>query len=449
MQPSDRLDPQPWMTAPETVAVMAALSAAAGEARFVGGCVRDALLGRKVRDVDIATHEPPERVMNLLKRAGIKAIPTGIKHGTVTAVTGAKHFEITTLRRDVETYGRHAKVEYTDDWQADAARRDFTMNALFCGADGTIYDPFGGLADLRAQRVRFVGDPETRIREDVLRLLRFFRFHAHYGKPPPDAAALAACRSLAPLLPTLSGERICAETLKLLSAPQPADVIDLMGETGVRAHFLPEATRNDRLRALVAIEGSAPRDLVPRTDPLRRLAALLDGSEAERAGGGDAAALLECGARPADRPCRRPRAVARSRCAGAPPADLSAGAGALPRSRADRVGGGRRRRRSDGSARDRGMDRCIAVRRRVACAAISAEGTRRREARRPPGPRRRPPDGDARRLVDRRRFSGGPGSMHGQAEGAFHYGHITSGGRLMRMASMLPPVFRPKSVPRS
>jgi poly(A) polymerase len=302
MQPSDRLDPQPWMTAPETVAVMAALSAAGGEARFVGGCVRDALVGRKVRDVDIATHEPPERVLNLLARAGIKAIPTGIKHGTVTAVIGARHFEITTLRRDVETYGRHAKVEYTDDWQADAARRDFTMNALFCGADGSIYDPFGGAADLRAQRVRFVGDPEARIREDVLRLLRFFRFHAHYGKPPPDAAALAACRSLAHLLPTLSGERICAETLKLLSAPEPADVIDLMGEAGVLANFLPEATRNDQLRALVALESSAPRDLMPRTDPLRRL-------RGRRAGGGDAAAALECGARPSDRPRRRSRAV--------------------------------------------------------------------------------------------------------------------------------------------
>jgi poly(A) polymerase len=280
MQPSDRLDPQPWMTAPETVAVMAALSAAGGEARFVGGCVRDALLGRKVRDVDIATHEPPERVMNLLKRAGIKAVPTGIKHGTVTAVIGPRHFEITTLRRDVETYGRHAKVEYTDDWQADAARRDFTMNALFCGADGVLYDPFGGLADLGAQRVRFVGDPESRIREDVLRLLRFFRFHAHYGKPPPDAAALAACRELAPLLPTLSGERICGETLKLLSAPQPADVIELMQENGVLAHVLPEATEIGRLRALVAIEAVSPRDLVPRVDPIRRLAALLDGSEA-------------------------------------------------------------------------------------------------------------------------------------------------------------------------
>src|SRR5215468_4177027 len=271
MQPSERLDPQPWMIAAETVAVMAALAAAGGEARFVGGCVRDALLGRKVSDIDIATHEPPERVMNLLSRAGIKAIPTGIKHGTVTAVVGVRHFEITTLRRDVETYGRHARVEYTDDWAADAARRDFTMNALFCSADGTIYDPFGGLADLRAQRVRFVGDPAERIREDVLRLLRFFRFHAHYGKPPPDPPALAACRDLAHLLPTLSGERVCAETLKLLSAPQPADVVDLMRESGVLAHFLPEATGIDRMRALVAAEAVAPRDLVPRPDPLRRL----------------------------------------------------------------------------------------------------------------------------------------------------------------------------------
>ena len=279
MQPSHRLDPQSWMTAPETAAVMAALAAAGGEARFVGGCVRDALLGRGVSDIDIATHEPPERVMNLLARAGIKAIPTGIKHGTVTAVVGAKHFEITTLRRDVETYGRHAKVEYTNDWQADAARRDFTMNALFCGADGTIYDPFGGLADLRARRVRFVGEAEARIREDVLRLLRFFRFQAHYGHPPPDADALGACRRLAHLLPTLSGERVCGETLKLLRAPDPAAIVELMREIGVLAHFLPEATRIDRLRRLVAIEGGAARGLVSPGDAVRRLAALLDGSE--------------------------------------------------------------------------------------------------------------------------------------------------------------------------
>jgi poly(A) polymerase len=279
MQPSDRLEPQPWMTAPETVAVMAALAAAGGEARFVGGCVRDALLGRKVSDIDIATHEPPERVMNLLARAGIKAIPTGIRHGTVTAIVGARHFEITTLRRDVETYGRHAKVEYTNDWHADAARRDFTINALFCGVDGRIYDPFGGLADLRARRVRFVGDPDSRIREDVLRLLRFFRFYAHYGSPPADAAALAACRRLAHLLSTLSGERVCGETLKLMKAPEPAGIIELMRENGVLPHVLPEATRIDRLRALVAIEESLGSELVAGVHPIRRLAALLDGSE--------------------------------------------------------------------------------------------------------------------------------------------------------------------------
>jgi poly(A) polymerase len=279
MKPRDWLEPQPWMTAPETAAVMTAVSAAGGEARFVGGCVRDALLGRAVRDIDIATHEPPERVMNLLARAGIRAIPTGIKHGTVTAVIGARHFEITTLRRDVETYGRHAKVEYTDDWAADAARRDFTMNALFCGAGGAIYDPFGGLDDLRARRVRFVGDAEARIREDVLRLLRFFRFYAHYGSPPPDPDALAACSRLAHLLPTLSGERVCGELLKLMDAPEPAGVLELMRDAGVLSQVIPEATRIGRLQQLVAIEGASPRDLVPRRDAIRRLAALLDGSE--------------------------------------------------------------------------------------------------------------------------------------------------------------------------
>lgn len=280
MQPSGRLEPQSWMTAPETAAVMAALASAGGEARFVGGCVRDALIGRSVSDVDVATHEPPERVLNLLARAGIKAIPTGIKHGTVTAVIGTRHFEITTLRRDLETYGRHAKVEYTNDWQADAARRDFTMNALFCDANGAIYDPFGGLADLRARRVRFVGDPEARIREDVLRLLRFFRFHAHYGSAPADPSALAACSRLAHLLPTLSGERVRGETLKLMDAPEPASVVELMRENDVLSHFLPEATRIDRLRGLVEIERALPTDLIPPVDPIRRLAVLLDGSGA-------------------------------------------------------------------------------------------------------------------------------------------------------------------------
>lgn len=277
MEPSGRLDPQPWMTASETREVVAALTADGADVRFVGGCVRDAVIGRPVRDVDIATHDPPEQVMRLLERAGITAVPTGLKHGTVTAVVGASHFEITTLRRDVETFGRHATVEFTNDWAADAARRDLTMNALFCAPDGRLYDPFGGLADLRARRVRFVGDARTRIREDVLRLLRFFRFYAHYGTPPPDPEALAAARELAPLLPTLSGERVCGETLKLLAAPDPAAVLALMRDDDVLGHFLPEGSAIARLGAMVTVEGVVPARLVPAADPIRRLAALIDG----------------------------------------------------------------------------------------------------------------------------------------------------------------------------
>lgn len=265
------------MTAPETGAVVGALTADGAEVRFVGGCVRDAVIGRPVKDIDIATHDAPERVMALLAKAGITVVPTGLKHGTVTAVIGKAHFEITTLRRDVETFGRHATVAFTNDWAEDAARRDLTINALFCDPDGRLFDPCGGLADLKARRVRFVGDAETRIREDVLRLLRFFRFYAHYGTPPPDAEALAAARKLAPLLPTLSGERVRAETLKLLLAPDPAAVVALMRDDGVLAHFLPEGTNVARLAALVTVEGIAPARLVPQADAIRRLAALLDG----------------------------------------------------------------------------------------------------------------------------------------------------------------------------
>jgi poly(A) polymerase len=281
MAAGEQLDPQPWMTAPETQTVIAALSAGGAELRFVGGCVRDAILGRPVSDIDIATHDPPARVMELLQAAGIRAIPTGIAHGTVTAVLGKAHFEITTLRRDVETDGRHAKVAFTADWREDAARRDLTINAIFCAPDGKLYDPFGGLADLSAGRIRFVGDPRARIREDVLRLLRYFRFYAHYGKPPPDGDALAACRELAPLLPTLSGERVAAELLKLLRAPDPAAVLLLMRGESVLAHVLPEAATGPgiaTLRALVTLEG-----LGPGADALRRLAALIDPAQGEAA----------------------------------------------------------------------------------------------------------------------------------------------------------------------
>ncbi|WP_245985916.1 CCA tRNA nucleotidyltransferase [Azospirillum thermophilum] len=272
-----RLAPQPWMTDEESRAVIAALAAGGADARFVGGCVRDAWLGRPVKDVDIASHAPPERVMELLKAAGITAVPTGIDHGTVTAVINRKHFEITTLRRDVETDGRHARVEFTDDWVEDAARRDLTMNALSCTPDGNVYDPFGGLADMAAGRVRFVGEARKRIEEDVLRLLRFFRFHAHYGRGDPDPEALEACEALAPRLPTLSGERVRGELFRLLTAPDPGAVWRLMIGHGVMAHLLPQATgvaRLDRLARLAHDLGEAP-------DPLRRLAAVL---EVDRAG---------------------------------------------------------------------------------------------------------------------------------------------------------------------
>ena len=274
-----RLEPQPWMTAPQTRKVLKALKPGEAPARFVGGAVRDALLGRPVSDVDIATPLPPEAVLALLTKARIKAVPTGIEHGTVTAVVPPKHFEITTLRRDVETFGRHARVAFTDDWRADAERRDFTMNALFLDADGTIHDYVGGLDDVAARRVRFVGDPETRIREDVLRLLRFYRFHAQIERGAADEAARAACRALASLLPTLSAERVAAELLKLLAAADPLPTLVLMAVDEVLPVLLPEATRPDRLAALIAID--------PWNDPLRRLAALIE------VDGAGAAALAE------------------------------------------------------------------------------------------------------------------------------------------------------------
>jgi len=274
---SERIAPQDWMTAPATRRVMTAFADAGIEARFVGGCVRDALLGRTVTDIDIATPAPPDRATSILEAAGIAVHPTGVKHGTVTAVADHRPFEITTLRRDVENFGRHARVEFTDDWQADAARRDFTMNAISCGPDGALFDYFGGIDDARAGRVRFVGNAEDRIREDVLRLLRLFRFQAHYGKTPLDAGALAAAEKMAPELVTLSGERIRNETLRLLAAPDPLPVLTTMRDRGVLAHFLPEATQPQRLAGLVRLENSVAgvEALTVKPDPIRRLAALL------------------------------------------------------------------------------------------------------------------------------------------------------------------------------
>ena len=263
-----QIAPQPWMVEPATRAVLGALSAGGVEVRFVGGSVRDALLGRPIGDIDIATPASPERVIDLLEKSGIKVVPTGLAHGTVTAVVPPRHFEITTLRRDVETYGRRARVAFDADWAADAARRDFTINAIFLAPDGRIDDPVGGLADLRARRVRFVGDPATRIAEDLLRLLRYYRFEARFGTGIGDPQARAACRTAAHLLPTLSRERIAQELIKLLDTPDPIAVLRMMQEDGVLAVVLPEAHRLDRLQRLIAIEAGP--------DPLRRLAALIE-----------------------------------------------------------------------------------------------------------------------------------------------------------------------------
>ncbi len=278
-EPVGQLGPQAWLTAPATRAVLAALTADGGEVRFVGGCVRDSVLRRPVRDIDIATHDQPEKVMTLLERAGIRAIPTGIDHGTVTAMVpgeaGNAHFEITTLRRDVETDGRRAKVSFDADWTTDAARRDFTMNALFCDAEGRIYDPFDGLPDLGAGRVRFVGNAMKRVDEDALRILRFYRFYAHFGNPPANPDAMAACRKQAQKLTTLSGERIAGELARLLEAPDPATILLLMRDERVLQHILPEAEDFGRLRVLTFLDTRGlMRDAI-KADPLRRLAAVL------------------------------------------------------------------------------------------------------------------------------------------------------------------------------
>lgn len=254
---------------------MAALSAQGDEARFVGGCVRDSILKRPVNDIDIATPAPPQKVMSLLAAAGIKAIPTGIKHGTVTAVIGKRHFEITTLRIDVATYGRGADIAYTDDWTQDAARRDFTVNAMSCTPQGDIFDPYGGLEDLGQGRIRFVGDARRRITEDVLRLLRFFRFHAAYGRPPLDVEARNACRDLAYRLPELSGERVRGEMFRILTGANPADTLILMREETALDYILPEARNIARLRVIEWLSTRALKIDGLDPSPIRRLAAVI------------------------------------------------------------------------------------------------------------------------------------------------------------------------------
>jgi poly(A) polymerase len=266
---SDRLRRMRGMTK-----LLAALGAAEGLTRYVGGAVRDDLLDLPVNDVDFATRLRPEQVVERLQSAGLKAVPTGIEHGTITAVSDGHPYEVTTLRRDVETFGRHATVSFTDDWKEDAARRDFTINALTADPlSGEIFDYFEGLDDLAERRVRFIGDPFDRIAEDHLRILRFFRFHARFGVGAPDSAALDACTARANDLMALSRERIADELLKLLAVDDPSPTVRVMVERSILAPVIPEIGPEspDSLFALVAAEreaGFAP-------EPLRRLSSLL------------------------------------------------------------------------------------------------------------------------------------------------------------------------------
>jgi poly(A) polymerase len=265
-----RIELQAWMAWPSTRRVIAALEAAGGAPRFVGGCVRNAIMGRPVTDIDIATPLRPEAVIEALKAAGLKAVPTGIEHGTVTAVTDRTPFEITTLRRDVETDGRRAVVAFTDDWREDAQRRDFRLNAVYADGEGRLYDPTGaGVDDAKAGRIVFVGDAEARIREDYLRILRFFRFYAWYGAGELDGEGLRTSAALKAGLKTLSAERVSKELLKLLAADDPVPAARLMADAGVLAEVAPEASDLDRLEAV------ARSGLEAAGDPLLRLAAML------------------------------------------------------------------------------------------------------------------------------------------------------------------------------
>ena len=263
------------------------------DARLVGGVVRDLLANRPITDVDMATPQPPEAVLHALQQAGVRAVPTGLEHGTVTAVIDAAPYEITTLRRDEETDGRHARVSWTADWREDAQRRDFTINALSLDRAGGLHDYFGGQADLAAGHVRFVGDAVLRIQEDALRILRYFRFQARYGRGQPDASALQAISSQVALLRGLSVERIWSELKRILAGPQVIETLHLMEQAGVLAEIMPGGASLARLERLVAT--GAPRDplllLVALAHQPRQVVQRLKVSRAES---GFVQALLRC-----------------------------------------------------------------------------------------------------------------------------------------------------------
>lgn len=270
-----------WLNAPGLQALLAALSAEGHEARIAGGAVRNALLGAAVSDVDIATTTTPDETERRAQAAGFRTVPTGKEHGTITVIVDGRGYEVTTLRADVETNGRHARVVFGTDWQQDAERRDFTINALYATATGEVIDLVGGLADLESRTLRFIGDAEQRIREDYLRILRFFRFFAWYGGGRPDADGLRACVRLKDGLAGLSAERVWSELRKLLAAPDPSRALLWMRQSGVLTAILPESEKwgIDAIHGLVAAE----RDLGWTPDPLLRLEAILPPDEARMA----------------------------------------------------------------------------------------------------------------------------------------------------------------------
>ncbi|SFI91150.1 CCA tRNA nucleotidyltransferase [Aerobium aerolatum] len=275
---ADRVD---WLNAPGLQALLAALSAEGHEARIAGGAVRNALLGAAVSDVDIATTTTPDETERRAQAAGFRTVPTGKEHGTITVIVDGRGYEVTTLRADVETNGRHARVVFGTDWQQDAERRDFTINALYATATGEVIDLVGGLADLESRTLRFIGDAEQRIREDYLRILRFFRFFAWYGGGRPDADGLRACVRLKDGLAGLSAERVWSELRKLLAAPDPSRALLWMRQSGVLTAILPESEKwgIDAIHGLVAAE----RDLGWTPDPMLRLEAILPPDEARMA----------------------------------------------------------------------------------------------------------------------------------------------------------------------
>jgi poly(A) polymerase len=270
MNPSTPLTDAAWLRDPALLRVLAMLNSGGEEARVVGGAARNALMGLPLNDIDIATTAPPDEVVRRAEAAGLRAVPTGIDHGTVTLVADGTPFEVTTLRQDVETFGRKAKVAFGRDWKADAERRDFTMNALSITADGVIHDYVHGLADLQSRRVRFIGDPARRIAEDYLRILRFFRFQASYAHGTPDPAGLHACILARDGLRSLSRERVRAEMMKLLAAPFAVETVTVMAEAGFMTMLLGGVALTESFASMVRVEAAA--GMAP--DAVRRLAAL-------------------------------------------------------------------------------------------------------------------------------------------------------------------------------